>query len=524
MSHFDGACAIYNRGIDKVQSTLLNHFEVHGDVYDTSLLASTYEEFEALTRTTPRPDEKLESSSKPDPQAEFSRATLEYCLRDFVWSYRARANEFSLGFACLFLLFDFLFFAADQGGCDLSFPLLMIEEISSSASLSELRHIVDYLSDRILIITSQLVPGKGKGLTFLRLCNELQRRCSKVSDAHLVGELKMLLAIAFPINDRSGLNPRGDFDTSNQVKPDLTRLEGFPPDKGVNWSLKIFETNVRDARLKVRAYRKSAEKRPPSVKEESSSSLDAPRHLADISLLPNQMCEPEFQKTILVQFLILFQYLLALTPENAVKMPAAAKPPTGFTWNDQQLHWMTEQIKLINTIMRDIPFGSDKFPRFIKATLKTEPAYAERKSVGAKPVDTAQQTSEATLLDLAAKETEAKLGKSLSSLENMGSATKLAHLWKLGEHNKIFPKGASLKRDRPTLDEFLSEKVRKVEDLEESDQYRQALSWKALRLASKTHVEFVKKASSIDILALKSAMVASTRTSPTSKSSKPACS
>jgi hypothetical protein len=46
-------------------------------------------------------------------------------------------------------------------------------------------------------------------------CNELIRRISKVKEAAFCGEILSLLTNAFSLNERSGVNLRGAFNTDN---------------------------------------------------------------------------------------------------------------------------------------------------------------------------------------------------------------------------------------------------------------------------------------------------------------------
>lgn len=47
-------------------------------------------------------------------------------------------------------------------------------------------------------------PGKGRGLALLRLSNELLRRLSKTTHTAFGGRIRMFLANAFPLSERSG--------------------------------------------------------------------------------------------------------------------------------------------------------------------------------------------------------------------------------------------------------------------------------------------------------------------------------
>lgn len=72
---------------------------------------------------------------------------------------------------------------------------------------------------------------KGKGLTLLRLCNELLRRLSKAKNTVFCGRILMLLSNVFPLGERSGVNLKGEYNVDNitpiesddvSVVPDLT--------------------------------------------------------------------------------------------------------------------------------------------------------------------------------------------------------------------------------------------------------------------------------------------------------------
>jgi hypothetical protein len=76
-----------------------------------------------------------------------------------------------------------------------------------------------------------MVPGKGKGLVLLRMCNELLRRLSKETNTVFCGRILMFLANTFPLGERSGVNLKGDFnddminfDSEEEVDvdPDMT--------------------------------------------------------------------------------------------------------------------------------------------------------------------------------------------------------------------------------------------------------------------------------------------------------------
>ena len=49
-----------------------------------------------------------------------------------------------------------------------------------------------------------MIPGRGKGLVLLRMCNEMLRRLSKEKNTVFCGRILMFLANSFPLGERSG--------------------------------------------------------------------------------------------------------------------------------------------------------------------------------------------------------------------------------------------------------------------------------------------------------------------------------
>jgi THO complex subunit 1 len=58
----------------------------------------------------------------------------------------------------------------------------------------------------------------------LRLCNDLLKRLSRSIDTQFCGRILVFLANFFPLNEKSGLNIVGQFNTDN-----VTRYEQRPP-------------------------------------------------------------------------------------------------------------------------------------------------------------------------------------------------------------------------------------------------------------------------------------------------------
>jgi hypothetical protein len=94
------------------------------------------------------------------------------------------------------------------------------------------------------------VPGKGKGLVLLRMCNVLLRRLSKETNTVFCGRILMFLANTFPLCERSGVNLRGDFnndmigfDSDEEVDADISLTDEQKKFYKIFWSTRLYFSN-----------------------------------------------------------------------------------------------------------------------------------------------------------------------------------------------------------------------------------------------------------------------------------------
>ncbi|KAG0313509.1 hypothetical protein BGZ97_010104 [Linnemannia gamsii] len=94
--------------------------------------------------------------------------------------------------------------------------LLRCSEIDLVEQLTPIHLLEEVLDMQTVECGEQGIASvKGKGLSFLRICNELLRRLSKAKNTVLCGRILMLLSSVFPITERSGVNLKGEFNTEN---------------------------------------------------------------------------------------------------------------------------------------------------------------------------------------------------------------------------------------------------------------------------------------------------------------------
>ncbi|RCH78354.1 hypothetical protein CU098_001146, partial [Rhizopus stolonifer] len=260
---------------------------------------------------------------------------------------------------------DFILYCGEADLLDTTFHLNAIEEILDIHSIGGCEMIFKYIEKRKNRITLGLEPNKGKGLVLLRLCNELLRRLSKETNTVFCGRILMFLANSFPLDERSGVNLRGDFNT-DMVQYDSDEVVDADPQLTddqktfykVFWSTRVFFSNppsifaadhfsqlqegtklivdklqvIGEKEAELAGARKDIMKRKqevesmqedPSLTEsmlaEINKDYQFPRLLSSRRLLGLEMEDARFRRNLIVQFLILFQYLLGFTEEEKEK-------------------------------------------------------------------------------------------------------------------------------------------------------------------------------------------------------------
>ncbi|WFC99347.1 hypothetical protein MYAM1_002091 [Malassezia yamatoensis] len=116
---------------------------------------------------------------------------------------------------------------------DAALPLTALEEWMEQTTTLQCSELFLYLEANAERFTKGMVATSGKGLVLLRLCNELLRRLSSSYRPHTVlsGRVLSFVSMHFPINERSGVNLKGEFHTEN-YEP-VTSIDSEWDDGGV---------------------------------------------------------------------------------------------------------------------------------------------------------------------------------------------------------------------------------------------------------------------------------------------------
>ncbi|KAG2185829.1 hypothetical protein INT43_002266 [Umbelopsis isabellina] len=342
------------------------------------------------------PDNGANVQLSADPKHDWRKNALELIYRqtlyDIVISYEEPDDTlFQQIFDCL----DIVLLSSESGYVEPVTVLTLIEELLEQQTIHGCEKLFEYIESRKTKLTVNMVPGKGKGLVLLRMCNEMLRRLSKNMSTVFCGRILMFLANSFPLGERSGVNLRGEFNVENVVKydseeelkddPRLTdeqktfytlfwSTQSFltnPPSifaddnfqkfqKGVETTMSKF--NDMSQREAVVAGSSADHAGKDSVsRKRSADEMDVddsfteeavrdvyneyffPRFLTSRELLELELADISFRRTVLVQFLIALQYLDGYRSAEVEKTQAILAAKGGKPLAAQNLQKLTEE-------------------------------------------------------------------------------------------------------------------------------------------------------------------------------------
>lgn len=261
-------------------------------------------------------------------------------------------------------LLDIVLYLCDKDHIEGGMIFQLLEDLTEMSTMGNCKDIFGYIESKQDTLGKQELFSRGK-LVMLRTCNQLLRRLSKASDVVLCGRILMFLAHFFPLSERSALNIKGVFNTSNETKYEKDSIDGISIDFNFYktfWSLQEYFCNppsVAGASSKWHKFTSSFtvvlntfEAQPLTDEEGNASHIEEEatafniKYLTSSNLMGLELKDPSFRRHLLLQCLILFDYLKApgksdkdvpseamkeeiKSCENRVKKLLEATPPKG---------------------------------------------------------------------------------------------------------------------------------------------------------------------------------------------------
>ncbi|KAL0541398.1 hypothetical protein IC582_021440 [Cucumis melo] len=226
-------------------------------------------------------------------------------------------------------LLDIVLYLCEKEHVEGGMIFQLLEDLTEMSTLKNCKDIFGYIESKQDILGKQELFARGK-LVMLRTCNQLLRRLSKASDVVFCGRILMFLAHFFPLSERSAVNIKGVFNTSNETKYEKQLPDGFSIDFNFYktfWSLQEFFCNPASLALASTKWQKFAcslmvvlntfdaqplsdEEGDANILEEESATFSI-KYLTSSKLMGLELKDPSFRRHVLMQCLILFDYLKA---------------------------------------------------------------------------------------------------------------------------------------------------------------------------------------------------------------------
>ncbi|XP_072947338.1 THO complex subunit 1 [Epargyreus clarus] len=299
-------------------------------------------------------------------------------------------------------------------------PVVLLGDIFDALTLNKCEKMFTYVENGVNIWREDLFFIACKN-NLLRMCNDLLRRLSRSQNTVFCGRILLFLAKFFPFSERSGLNIVSEFnlenvtefggDNSSTLKDALDEEMVIDDQKSKLtidynlycrfWSLQDFFRNPTSCYNKIQwktfvahsgsvlsafsSYKLEAVELQKSklnrlkpvnsdveMQESSKEQHYFAKFLTNQKLLELQLSDSNFRRCVLIQFLILFQYLT-----STVKFKTESQELK----SDQQ-EWVKETTALIYRLLGETPPNGRGFAECVKCILKREEHWNNWKNDG----------------------------------------------------------------------------------------------------------------------------------------------
>ncbi|XP_021747503.1 THO complex subunit 1-like isoform X2 [Chenopodium quinoa] len=293
-------------------------------------------------------------------------------------------------------LLDIVLYLCEKEHVEGGMIFQLLEDLTEMSTMKNCKDIFAYIESKQDLLGKQELFARGK-LVMLRTCNQLLRRLSKANDVVFCGRILMFLAHFFPLSERSAVNIKGVFNTSNETKYEKEAPNGISIDFNFYktfWSLQEYFCNPPSLTVNPTKWHRftsslsvvlnTFEAQPLSDEEGNANNLEEEgaavniKYLTSSKLMGLELKDPSFWRHVLVQCLILFDYV---------------KPP-GKSDKDLPSEAMKEEIKTyeerVKNLLEVTPPRGKEFLCSIEHILEREKNWVWWKRDGCPPFEKQQ--------------------------------------------------------------------------------------------------------------------------------------
>ncbi|XP_015518001.1 THO complex subunit 1 isoform X1 [Neodiprion pinetum] len=409
-----------------------------------------------------------------------------------------------------------------------SMPVILLGDIFDCMTLDRCEKLFTFVENNVVVWKEEIFFSACKN-NLLRMCNDLLRRLSRSQQTVFCGRILLFLAKFFPFSERSGLNIVSEFNLDNhtefgnekseqevleQIVEDGDNTENkIPIDYNLYrkfWALQDFFRNPNQCYNKMhwkvfsahtshvlsaftsfkleeqRSLPTKCTKMDTSSEENYKETHYFAKYLTNQKLLELQLSDSNFRRYVLLQFLILFQYL-----NSAVKFKAEThelKP--------DQVEWVKTTTDQVYLLLSETPPNGSDFAETVKNILKREEHWNAWKNHGCPPFK--RPALESNSEGEEPRKQKRRIGDVIRAAEDekkyhLGNP-ELTKLWNLCPNNLEACK--SMDRDfLPSLETYFAEAIEQLDPAAMvDDEYKKVndgnFGWRALRLLARRSPHF----------------------------------
>ncbi|XP_076291726.1 THO complex 1-like protein Hpr1 isoform X1 [Lasioglossum baleicum] len=441
------------------------------------------------------------------------------------------------------LLETYITFCIDLCRKDLataSMPVMLLSDIFDSMTLDRCEQLFTFVENNVVVWKEELFFSACKN-NLLRMCNDLLRRLSRSQQTVFCGRILLFLAKFFPFSERSGLNIVSEFNLENHTEFGSEKSEGddleqitkvddkyeskVPIDYNLYrkfWALQDFFRNPNQCYLKIHwkvfsahassvlsafsSFKLEEQRSYPatSIKVDSSmegSHKETPyfaKYLTNQKLLELQLSDSNFRRYVLLQFLILFQYLNSTVKFKAF-LASGYETSETHELKPDQVDWVKGTTDQVYALLTETPPDGPTFADTVKNILKREEHWNAWKNDGCPAFKRPAPESSTDTEELRKpKRPKRRIGDVIRDAQAVGKYhmgnPELTKLWNLCPNNLE----ACKSKDRdflPSLETYFEEAIMQLDpNAMVEDEYKKVndgnFGWRALRLLARRSPHF----------------------------------
>uniref|UniRef100_A0A1B6EI84 Death domain-containing protein n=1 Tax=Cuerna arida TaxID=1464854 RepID=A0A1B6EI84_9HEMI len=355
------------------------------------------------------------------------RTALDQGFRDYLLLLLGKPQETQVWERFLSLCVE----ACRREMATVTMPVVLLGDIFDCLTLDRCEQLFTFVENGVTIWKEELFFTACKN-NLLRMCNDLLRRLSRSQNTVFCGRILLFLAKFFPFSERSGLNIVSEFnidnitefsnddavDTKETVeKMDESMDEGNTDKIRIDYSLyskfwalqnffrnpllvynkvqwKTFTSHTESVTSAFKSWKLEGVQNKKLVTAEQMVTESMGREhyfakfLTNQKLLELQLSDINFRRYVLVQFLILFQYLNATVKFKNENQELKLN----------EVEWVKDTTEQVYSLLRETPPDGETFAKTVQHILKREESWNNWKNEGCpelhKPATPAEEAIE----------------------------------------------------------------------------------------------------------------------------------